>query len=296
MNERQLRSFLLASDLGSFSKAAAKSYVSTPAFVQQINLLERDLGFKLFDRSPKGVELTEAGRMFREKAAEMLWLYDEGVEEGRAMAEAQGRTLCIGIDSSERPPFLSALCACAKEQEPSMSIVFHEAPYSRLLESVADGNADLCFFARTPVCGELGLLFQALYRDEWAAIMSPSNKLSGKDLIRVEDLRGVIVGIEKVYQPIDSMALLIGELRAQDPDAAIDETTFTSSTPLELSISAKIMPMAKRYTKSFVPPLVAVDLDLPETDYGIVYREDGGEEVDRFIEIAEGFFQQEDAS
>lgn len=295
MNERQLRSFLLASDLGSFSKAAAKSYVSTPAFVQQINLLERDLGFKLFDRSPKGVELTEAGKMFYEKAAEMLRLYDEGVEEGRAMAEAQGRTLCVGVDSSETPPFLSALCARAKNEEPALTIVFRETPYARLLESVADGGSDLCFFARSSTIDELGLSFRPLYRDRWSAVMSPSNKLSGKDMIGIDDLCGFTVCIEKVYHPIEAIASLIAELRSQDSQAKIDEAAFTPSTPLELSLNEKLMPVPRRYLENYVPPLVAVDLDLPETDYGIVCREDGGGEVDRFIEIAEQFFQQEGA-
>ena len=41
MNERQLESFISAADQKSFSKAAEASFISTPALVQQINLLEK---------------------------------------------------------------------------------------------------------------------------------------------------------------------------------------------------------------------------------------------------------------
>ena len=64
MNERQLKSFLLAADLKSFSKAAENSFISASALIGQINLLEKDIGFPLFDRTYHGISLTPSGQVF----------------------------------------------------------------------------------------------------------------------------------------------------------------------------------------------------------------------------------------
>ena len=61
MYNHQLDAFMKTADSGSFSKAASALYISTPAVVQQINLLEKHCGFKLFERSNHGARLTPVG-------------------------------------------------------------------------------------------------------------------------------------------------------------------------------------------------------------------------------------------
>ena len=62
MYNSQLDAFIKVADSGSFSKAAEAMYISAPAIIQQINLLEASRGFKLFARSNHGVKMTPAGR------------------------------------------------------------------------------------------------------------------------------------------------------------------------------------------------------------------------------------------
>ena len=54
--DRHLDSFIVIAESGSFSSAADKLFVSRTALIQQMNLLEKDLGFQLFDRHNKGPE------------------------------------------------------------------------------------------------------------------------------------------------------------------------------------------------------------------------------------------------
>lgn len=58
----QLETFLRVADAGSFNKAAEESYITPTAVIKQINLLEKSLGVKIFDRSHRGLTLTKAGR------------------------------------------------------------------------------------------------------------------------------------------------------------------------------------------------------------------------------------------
>ena len=66
MYNPQLDTFLCVAESGSFNKAAEKLYISPPAVIKQINLLEESLGVKLFDRSHRGLTLTKAGRSIRQ--------------------------------------------------------------------------------------------------------------------------------------------------------------------------------------------------------------------------------------
>ncbi len=61
MYNPQLDTFLKVADAGSFNKAATELYISPPAVIKQINLLESNLNIRLFERTPRGLKLTKAG-------------------------------------------------------------------------------------------------------------------------------------------------------------------------------------------------------------------------------------------
>ena len=60
MYNQQLDTFLCVADAGSFNKAAERLYISPPAVIKQINLLEESLGLQLFVRTHRGLQLTPA--------------------------------------------------------------------------------------------------------------------------------------------------------------------------------------------------------------------------------------------
>ena len=66
MHNPQLETFLRVADAGSFNRAAEESFITPAAVIKQINLLEENLGVKLFDRSHRGLTLTKAGRSIQE--------------------------------------------------------------------------------------------------------------------------------------------------------------------------------------------------------------------------------------
>ena len=62
MYNPQLETFLCVAECGSFNKAAERLYISPPAVIKQINLLEESLNLQLFIRTHRGLQLTEAGK------------------------------------------------------------------------------------------------------------------------------------------------------------------------------------------------------------------------------------------
>src|SRR3954453_9568502 len=74
MEMHQLRYFVAVADERNFSRAAAKVRVAQPSLSQQIRKLEAEVGQPLFDRLPRSVVLTEAGRCLVDYARQILAL------------------------------------------------------------------------------------------------------------------------------------------------------------------------------------------------------------------------------
>ncbi len=68
MYNPQIETFIRVADAGSFNKAAEENYITPTAVIKQINLLEKSLGLKLFDRSHRGLTLTKAGQSMYQDA------------------------------------------------------------------------------------------------------------------------------------------------------------------------------------------------------------------------------------
>jgi LysR family transcriptional regulator, transcriptional activator of the cysJI operon len=64
-----------------FHKAAERLFLTQPAATQQVKALEDELGVRLFDRTPKGVSLTEQGSLLLRYAQKAATLADKAVEE-----------------------------------------------------------------------------------------------------------------------------------------------------------------------------------------------------------------------
>jgi LysR family nitrogen assimilation transcriptional regulator len=83
MNVRQLRFFLQIAELGSMTRAASFLHIAQPALSRQIQQLEDELGVTLFQRSDRGVGLTNAGALLRDRAVGLLQHFERVRQEVR---------------------------------------------------------------------------------------------------------------------------------------------------------------------------------------------------------------------
>src|ERR1051326_802104 len=84
---RHLRYFVTVASEMHFGRAAQRLIVSQPALSQQIRSLEGELGFKLFERNRRGVQLTPEGATFLREAEAVVQQADHAAEVARALAE-----------------------------------------------------------------------------------------------------------------------------------------------------------------------------------------------------------------
>ena len=83
-----------------FGRAAARLHLTQPPLSQQIRQLEDELGVLLFQRTKRRVQLTEAGRAFREAARQMLEQAEQAVRTAQRVHRGEIGPLTVGFVGS----------------------------------------------------------------------------------------------------------------------------------------------------------------------------------------------------
>ncbi|MBY8885755.1 LysR family transcriptional regulator [Streptomyces sp. PTM05] len=84
---RLVRYFTVVAEYGNFGRAATRLHLAQPSLSRQIQRLEAHLGVRLFDRSPQGTSLTDAGRAFLPRALSLLQEAERAARTARAAAQ-----------------------------------------------------------------------------------------------------------------------------------------------------------------------------------------------------------------
>lgn len=147
MELRQLAYFKSVAEHGSINAAAKELHMSQPPLSYAITQIETELGVKLFERSAKGIRLTEAGRVFYGHANDILTRTNSAIREVSSITLKQ--TFRIGITPTVVPVIASYLCMLEKKNG-NILLELHEGNTYQLKESLDDGTLDAAVI-RTPV-------------------------------------------------------------------------------------------------------------------------------------------------
>lgn len=144
----ELREFTYVSTLaqcGSFTKAAARLFITQPALSNYINKLEEELGVKLFDRSSNPLVVTYAGQQYLKRAKVILNQMEDMKREMRDITHHKTGRLRIGFPSERIIYMLPLILVPFKEQYPGVDVKVISGPGNRLVESLREGDVDFVF-------------------------------------------------------------------------------------------------------------------------------------------------------
>jgi DNA-binding transcriptional LysR family regulator len=181
MDTRQLAAFCAVVERRSFSQAADRLGVTQPAVSLQIRALEERLGQRLFDRSGRRVEPTEAGRRLYRSAQRMLHLEELMLED--VAASDTGRltgTLDIGASTGPGAHLVPLLLCEFQRGHPDLQVALSISDTQAVIERVAARELEL------GVVGALrrhrSLEFEPLARDEIVLAVPPDHACATKSL------------------------------------------------------------------------------------------------------------------
>ena len=143
MEIHQLRYFVAVADEGSFSRAAAKVRVAQPSLSQQIRKLEAEVGQPLFDRLPRSVVLTEAGRCLLDYARQILASIGDA---RRCVDELKGKIageVAVGAIPTIAPYVLPELVVTFQKHYPDVRLHIVEDVTSGIARRIEAGELDV---------------------------------------------------------------------------------------------------------------------------------------------------------
>ena len=184
---RQLRQFLAVADARSFTRAAAKLGMAQPPLSQAIRKLEEDLGARLFVRTSRTVELTEAGRILSRQAEPLIAQHQRAIRAARqAAAGALGQlSVCFVMSSSF--DLLPRVLRRYRQALPDVSISLTELPTAQQVEALQSGRCDIGLL-RPPVFGGADLAVETVLREPIVVALPEDHRLAGRKEVAFRDL------------------------------------------------------------------------------------------------------------
>lgn len=174
MELRQLRAFYTISQLKNFTQAAARLGYTQPTITAQIQLLEEELGVKLFSRRGRQLSLTPDGERLEPYAAAILRLTAEATAQ--FSREPQGRLL-VGAGDWLAVTRLAALWQQYRSRYPQVELVIKNGSSQDFLAALKNGSLDIAFLLG-PAETQPGCHCRPLFVEPAVCLVSPTHPLA----------------------------------------------------------------------------------------------------------------------
>src|SRR6266550_3566564 len=146
MELRHLRYFVRVAEEQHYGRAAERLRIAQPALSRQIQDLEEEIGFKLFDRLPRGVKLSAAGKSFLVDARRILHEVNEAAARAKRVASGQSGTLRVGfVESVSWHGVVPDSFREFRERQPDAELQLKPASSLEQTEAVHSGRLDAGF-------------------------------------------------------------------------------------------------------------------------------------------------------
>ncbi|MFD7657482.1 LysR family transcriptional regulator [Actinosynnema sp. NPDC059797] len=210
MEARHLRYALALAEHRHFGRAAAAVGIAQPPLSKQIAALEREVGTRLFDRTPGGVFPTAAGEAFLVRARRALTEMVAAATDADRAARGETGQLRLGfIGSALLDPLPEVLSRFTRDR-PGVRLRLREMATTRSTAALVAGELDVAIGLGVPRgLGTEGLVSVVIGRDHLVAVVDSTHPYAGQASVGVEQLRHQHL----VVAPADDEPVTLGVLR-----------------------------------------------------------------------------------
>ena len=146
MELRHLRQFVAVAEEAHVTRAAERLGMQQPPLSQRIKAIELELDVKLLHRKARGVELTEAGRVFLDNARAILAQYDHTFKSTRSAARGEQGRLRVGImPTAPFHPLVPSSIRAFRAAFPLVSLTLDECLRTEAIERLRNEQLDVAF-------------------------------------------------------------------------------------------------------------------------------------------------------
>ena len=272
MELHQLRYFVAVADEGNFSRAAAKVRVAQPSLSQQIRKLEAEIGQPLFDRLPRSVVLTEAGRCLLEYARQILASIDDA---RRSVNELKGKIagdVAVGAIPTVAPYVLPELVITFQKHYPDVTLHIVEDATAGITRRIEAGELDV---ALASTCQQSPTLrVELLGKEPLLALVPEGHPLAKQTVITFDDLKSQRFLLLHEMHCLSQQVHHLLESRRLHPEVALagsQLSTIANMVAAEIGVSIVPQMMMKHHATPgcvslpFAPPV-------PERELNVLYN------------------------
>ncbi|PVZ15473.1 MULTISPECIES: LysR family transcriptional regulator [unclassified Pseudomonas] len=177
MELRHFRYFVAVAEALHFGRAAQALGISQPPLSQQIQALEEQLGARLFNRTNRRVELSEAGRLFLDEARQVLAQVDKAADVARRAQAGELGEMKVGFTSSA--PFAGNIPQAIyqfRKAFPAVQLNLLEMSSHEVVDQLAAGHIDVGLTRPVPLPDSV--VMTELFREPLVAVLSASHPLA----------------------------------------------------------------------------------------------------------------------
>lgn len=221
---QQLRYAVAVADEGHFGRAAAACFVSQPALSTQVRELESRLGIQLFERTTRGVLVTDAGAEVVERARRILQDVDDLCEAAAGAGGDLGGSLRLGVIPTIAPYVLPDAIPRVEAAHPGVELYLREDRTEALLTQLRAGELDLLLLAlplHRPGIDEL-----ALYDEPFLLAVPDHHRLADAPSCSVADLTGERLVLLEEGHCLRDQALAVCDLAGRDGLVEVQGTSL----------------------------------------------------------------------
>ncbi|MBD2247894.1 LysR family transcriptional regulator [Nostoc sp. FACHB-888] len=186
MELRHLHYFIAVAEELHFSRAAKRLHISQPPLSQQIRGLEDELGVRLFERTKRQVQLTEAGKVFLERSYLVLAQLEQAIEVTQRVERGEVGRLAIGFVGSATYTVLPDILSVFREQFPAVELRLHELTTQEQIQALHHKQVDVGIVRSAII--EPGLSMECVLQESLVLALPQTHPLSAQAKVSLSAL------------------------------------------------------------------------------------------------------------
>lgn len=187
MDIRQLKYVIAVAEELSFTRAATRLNMAQPPLTKQIKKIEGELGFPLFYRTKRLVQLTEAGAVLVAKGRRLIADLEHLQDASRRVSRGDAGRIVVGFVGSVAFHFFPRILREYRASVPGVEIELHEMRNRPLIEALRDERVDVAFMR--PFFQDQNICMQPVLEERLVVALPAGHPLTQKKVISLKELK-----------------------------------------------------------------------------------------------------------
>lgn len=288
MYNPQLETFICVVDSGSFSKAAEKLYITSPAVIKQINSLESSLELQLFERTHRGLLVTESGKSLYQDAKYLIQYSKDSVFRAKEAASVQKEIIRIGVSPMTPPQVFVTLWPKIQKYCPELK--FKLVSFENTPENAREilGNLEQTIDVIAGIFDERMLELRKcsgmqVSEEAFCCAVSLQHRLAAKERLTIKDLYGEnLLVMRRGWS--GNMDMLRADLQENHPEIHVTDFDFYDLEVFNRCENSNDVLIAIKNWESVHPLMKIIPVEWNYSmPFGLLYAKEPSEKVKNLL-------------